>query len=113
MLIIILIALLSIAYFEPPGGSGGILRIEGKQGEMREIKPLISKTGFTPAISTKPFLEGKFYYEREIGKLKLEILKKEKTIKELEKKILEIKPQRLEEKEAVGRHEFTDLRSKN
>jgi hypothetical protein len=125
MLIIILIALLSIAYFEPPGGAGGIKSIgEEKQKEFT-VTPLTKIL----SPSFKPYLEGKFYYEREIGRLKKEtakrdeiieklrigLIEKEKKIKELEKKISEEKKEELKERtkiERVGKHEFTDLRER-
>lgn len=116
MLIIILIALLSIAYFEPPGGAGSATK--GEEGIIKEgeIKPL------TTATSIKPYLEGKFYYEKEIKKLKVETTEKDKLLKELKKEISE-KERKIKKLEGkigkeekitggVGKHEFTDLRKK-
>lgn len=124
MLIIILISLLSIAYFEPPGSSGteGIKPIIPGKG-VKELKPKEKKEDLTKikeALATK---------EKELVSLKkriklieeykMKIKEQEKILRELKKelkekegKILLLRRQIELETLGLGKHEFIDLRGK-
>ena len=111
MLIIILISLLSIAYFEPPGTGAGDIK--------QELKTTLEKVHPEKIIELKKETED---FRDEISKEKIKKLKKvvvdkeeklstlQKRIKDLEKEIERLKYEEVHE--FVGRHEFTDLTAK-
>lgn len=107
MVIIIFLALLSIAYFEPPGMS------VKKESKEKIFIPLLKKKEIKRQkeevnIYKQKLVKQKKFYEKMTEKYKMQIMEKEIALKKLQEKI-KILEKRTEEK-GVGKHEFTDLR---
>lgn len=103
MLIIILIALLSIAYFTPPGEDGTEKReetIDREESNKKLLIPLIAEKKESGEKASEEIKRK----EKEIGELKKELQKKDEDIKLLQEKI-----KTLSTLTYPGKHEFTDL----
>lgn len=125
MVIIIFVALLSIAYFEPPGSGGKEIKIKLLQKEVVGKKQLISTITKMPALKIK---NNQKYFKgnkssKEVNKLKTTIYKQQQQIKLLSAKIAKLKqstkiktvikvaPANNSTAPSVGKHLYTDLRN--
>jgi len=125
MVIIIFVALLSIAYFEPPGSGGKEIKIKPLQKEIVGKKQLISATTKVLAANIKnnqkKFKGNKT--SKEVNKLKATIYKQQQQIKLLLAKITKLEkeikrktkilaaPVKNSTSPAIGKHLYTDLRN--
>lgn len=126
MVIIIFVALLSIAYFEPPGSGGKEIKIKPLQKETVNKEKLIPATAKTLIPKAKNFpkkITGN-KTTKEVKKLKNIIYKQQEQIKLLSvkisklkqsakiKTIIKISPANNNPAQpSVGKHLYTDLRN--